>query len=108
MDNKVMTPDGAVELAVGLGATMGVGSDRYPYTVVAFNKTGKTITVVRDNFTADKEGGHDFYGTQKWIFTPGNSTNTEIARWSAKRGCYQIDGTRLYVGKREAYQDPSF
>ncbi len=107
MDNFSYSPNG-VKLVVGLGATMSIGSDRYPYTVVGFNKSGKTITVVRDNFTADKEGGHDYFGTQKWIYTPGNPANVETARWSNKRGCYQIKGTRLSVGKREAYQDPSF
>lgn len=63
---------------VGLGATMIVGSDRYPYTVVAFNKTGKTISVVPDKFAADVAGGHDYYGTQKYLFSPGNPINVEL------------------------------
>lgn len=101
------SPNG-VKLVVGIGATMSIGSDRYPYTVVGFTKSGKTLTVVRDNFTADKEGGHDYYGNQKWVYTPRDPINAETARWSSKMSCYQIKGTRLRVGEREAYQDPSF
>jgi len=104
------TPDGKAELAVGVGATLCVGSDRYPYTVIDFTSSGKTITVVGDNYTADKAGGHDYFGTQKWIITPAVPGTSLVvkARWSRRMGCYQIKGTRLHVGKRDAYQNPSF
>lgn len=101
------TPDGT-ELTVGLGATMAVGSDCYPYTVQSWTKSGKTIAVVRDNYTADKEGGHDYYGDQKWIYSPCPNAQPEIARWSARQKCYLVNGTRLHVGERRAYQNPSF
>jgi len=104
------TPDGKIELVVGVGATMVVGSDRYPYTVVEISTSGKTIKVVKDIFMPGE--GHDYYGTQVWVYTQTTSQaardNSKIARWSAKMGCYQIGGIRLYVGKREAHIDPSF
>lgn len=110
---KVMTPDGKTELVVGMGATYGIGSDAYPYTVVSFTESGNTIQVVRDDYTADKspEAKYDYYSNQVYVYTQITPTpqNTETARWSKKRGCYLMKGSgRLSVGHRRAYSDPSF
>lgn len=86
---------------------MAIGSDCYPYTVQSWTPSGKTLTVIRDNYTADKEGGHNYFGDQKWIYSPCSNAVPEIARWSERMKCYQIKGTRLHVGERRAYQNPS-
>ena len=104
------TPDG-IELVKGIGATLHVGSDRYPYTVTDFSETGKTLTLVPDTFTPDVTGGHDYYGTQKYVYTPGNpdalTQHPETARWSRRFKSYRIagHGGGLSLGERDAYID---
>jgi hypothetical protein len=102
------TPDGKFELAVGLGATMGVGSDCYPYTVQSWTKYGKTISVTRDSYSPDKENGYDYYSNQVYTYKTMPDAPREIARWSTRQQCYLVNGTRLHVGERRAYQNPSF
>jgi hypothetical protein len=104
------TPDGKTELVKGVGATLFVGGDAYPYTVIDFTSTGKTLTLLRDNFTPTDK--HDFYTNQDYTFSPGFAAtrdDLEKARWSKRSGCYRINpGTRLFVGYRKAFIDPSF
>lgn len=104
------TPDGKTELVIGVGATLGVGSDSYPYTVVGMTDSGKTIQVVQDISTPDTANGYDYFNNQIFTYSSVTPTekNTETARWSAKRGCYRLGNSNLHVGARRAYQNPSF
>jgi hypothetical protein len=91
-------------VTIGKGGTYSCGSDRYPVTVIA--KTDRTITVQNDNFTATR--AHNYFGTQDYDFTPNPNGATMVCRWSTKRGSWISKGTRVHIGMRGAYRDPSF
>jgi len=115
-DSKVMTPDGKTQLVIGLGATMSCGSDCYPYTVIEFNATGKasdeflvatSVTVSRDDYKRTDKNGLSESQTYEFVTNP--TAEPEKLRWSNKFKCYRTKGgTRVYVGARRAYSDPSF
>jgi hypothetical protein len=96
-----------VEPVVGMGATMGVGSHRYPYTIVEVNKTGKTIVLQADNYEL-VEG--DAYGSEHQVyrFFPNPDAEKIVARLR-KDGSYgQGLNFRFHIGHRSAYRDPHF
>jgi predicted Abi (CAAX) family protease len=90
------------------GATLGVGSDCYPYTILT--RSDRKITAQRDNFRAGE--GHEYFGNQVWDITPNPDATIETftlrknGRWirvgDSKNGC------ALYPGHKRAYRDPSF
>jgi hypothetical protein len=90
------------------GATLGVGSDCYPYTILT--QTERKITAQRDNFRAAE--GSDWYSNQKWDITPNPNATVETftlrknGKWS-KVGD-SMNGCHLCPGHRRVYQDPSF
>lgn len=90
--------------AQGTPATICIGSDRYPATVVKVSPSGKTITV-RDDIATFV--GHDgSFGVQKWTFSPdpkGRETTFRLTKRGWTRGCY-----RLVLGERDRYDDPHF
>jgi len=99
-------------LKVGDGATYGIGSDRYPYTVVEI-KSEATIIVVADHYKRiDKNG---FSENQEYEYTPDpNGCRITVTRrrerddyvWR-KKGETKGGGRFSFHG-RNAYQDPSF
>lgn len=97
-----MTP--TTQVNIGDGATYSVGSDRYPATVIA--KTAHTVTLQDDTFKAGE--GHNYFGSQVWVFSPNPEGPTRVARWSPKRQAFVNGDTRYHVGHRSAYHDPSF
>ena len=101
---------------IGMGVTCGSGSDRYPYTVVAINKTGKTIKITSDSYqfirnvpekiVFDRYEGHYEYTSHMGV---------EYAREYSLRkdGHFYPKGSKArygaaYLGSRSYYQDPSF
>jgi len=97
---------------VGEGVTMGIGSDRYPYTIVAVRLDGKEIDVQRDDFHRIDSNG--LSERQDYEFFPNESGRTETLTLR-KNGRYVVKGVSLrrnfcywVIGKRGAYQDPSF
>ena len=91
--------------SVGQGACFTVGSDRYPATVIKV--TAKTVTLQEANATP--AAGHEYFGSQKYEFTPNPNGALRVARWSNKSGAWKI-GKYSFVsfngyGK---YSDPSF
>lgn len=94
------------EVKVGVGATLCIGSDRYAYTVVKVSKTGHKIEIQRDNARATKDS--NYYGSQKYTFTPNLEANIYSAYWSEKRGCYRCGHANVHVGHRDEYMDPHF
>jgi len=90
------------------GATLHVGSDCYPYTILTQSET--KITAQRDNFRAAE--GSNWFGDQKWDITPDPQATIETftlrknGRW-VKAGD-SLNGCSLSTKGRRAYQDPSF
>ena len=90
------------------GATLGVGSDRYPYTILT--RTERKITAQKDSFRAAP--GSDYFGEQKWDITP--NPNAEIETFTLRKNGKWIKvgdsmkGCRLNPGNRSAYKDPCF
>lgn len=95
---------------VGMGATYYIGSDRYPYTIIAVNKTGKTICVQRDKATPAE--GYDYYSKQVYNYTPNLLGDIEVYTLRKNGRFYRQGETSKYgclvIGKRNQYQDPSF
>jgi hypothetical protein len=99
-------------LKVGDGATYGIGSDRYPFTVVEI-KSETTIIVTADNYRRiDKNGVSE---SQQYEYTPDpNGCRITVTRrkqgddyvWR-KQGDGKGGGVFAFHG-RNAYQDPSF
>lgn len=98
---------------VGMGATISVGSDRYPYTVCEVITENRILIQADDYRRTDKNGVSE---SQEYEYTPQpDSLRIEIKRrkdprylnaWFGKGG--KKNGERYYVGSRRCFQDPSF
>ena len=96
---------------VGMGATVGIGSDCYPYTIVSVSENLKTVIIQKDNYKPAK--GYEYYGNQVYEFTPNETGSIEV--WTlrnhgryVRKGDKKGDGYYLTIGERRAYSDPSF
>ena len=90
---------------VGMGATYGIGSDRYSYTITSVNKTGKTIKAMPANpiFENGKLLGFDE------SYAAGEGTVYTLR----KDGYFYAKGSKsrygaLVIGHRSYYMDPHF
>ena len=96
---------------LGDGATLRVGSDCYPYTVIEFlNWRGTRILVQAD--IADPAPGCDHFTNQVYTYRRDPNGPTEIYTLR-KNGRYHAAGasmksSSLSIGARRYYQDPSF
>jgi hypothetical protein len=95
--------------SIGDLATYYIGSDCYPYTVVAISKTGYKVTLqARKARRVDSNG---YGGEQRWITVedPEGATMTATRR---KDGRYRSTGATYYgrvaFGSARMYQDPCF
>lgn len=92
---------------VGMGATAGIGSDSYPYTVVEV-RSPKTIVVQADSYKPAEH--HDYYANQEYVYSPNPDAGKEVytlrkdGRWRKKGSQYQT----LTLGFRRHYHDPHF
>jgi hypothetical protein len=87
---------------VGEGATIAIGSDRYPATVIKV--TPCRVTVQRDSFIRTDNNG--FSESQEYEYSAcpdGEVTVFYKTPRGFQNGCY-----RLSLGGRRAYMDPSF
>lgn len=99
---------------VGMGATISVGSDSYPYTIHRVD--GKSVWASQDEFKRiDK---NDYYAEQQ-VYKYSNTNHNKPDAWKEyvlrKNGRYVLRGkglneysVTLHIGYRRAYQDPSF
>jgi hypothetical protein len=95
----------------GMGATVGIGSDRYPYTVIEVSPNYKTIKIQKDSYKpAD---GYNYFGNQVYEFIP--DPNGPIEVWTlrkhgryVRKGNKQGNGFYLTIGNKQAYSDPGF
>jgi len=94
------------EVAVGMGATMRVGSDCYPYTVIEVKRKGRQIVIQADNFKRIDSNGMS--ERQEYVCSLDKDGPTLTANWSGKWGRYINGCLTCYVGSRRAYQDPCF
>lgn len=107
-DETEYIKDEVREITVGMGCTFGVGTDAYPAFVSRISDSGKTVWIKRADFTGDKENGHDYFGSQKWICTPNDNREEEAVRKNKYGGWQLSKYSRVYFGKARAYQDPHF
>ncbi len=98
---------------VGDGATISIGSDRYPATIIAvtLKAHGPVVTVQRDRMSRTDSNGQS--EDQAYTFTPNPAAKLET--YSLRRdGTWRVfagnprDGHRLTIGGRSAYLDPHF
>lgn len=95
---------------VGQGATMRVGSDSYPGTVISVKP--KVVVIQEDKWKAAP--GYDYYSNQVYTYEPNPKgslhtyTLRKNGRWVPKgSGLYQ-PGCGVSFKGRCYYQDPSF
>lgn len=102
MDRKTIIPE------VGMGATMHVGTDRYPYEIVRVSDSGKTFWMKK--LQAKPGENHNYFGAQNWvIFKPEHFDDLEEHRVNLlKNGRWGSNGTPVSVGRASFYQDPHF
>lgn len=95
-------------IEVGIGVTEGVGSDRYPYTVVEVRRNGRELVIQRDEFRRTDQNG--LSESQEYEYTP-NPEGSKVTITLRHDGRYRRKGEDrglFTIGHREAYQDPSF
>jgi hypothetical protein len=96
---------------VGMGVTMSVGSDRYPYTIVEVINPSKKIIIQED--TARLVEGSAMSEHQKYEYAPNPEgklvtlTKRKFGKW-VTQGESVYGGSRFYLGERAQYLDPSF
>jgi hypothetical protein len=107
--NRIMEDSKPISPEVGMGATMTMYSDRYPYTVRKVNSTGKTIWISPDQAEV-KEGtcwpDPDYNISTNWELTEKDFTKVTLrkdGRWKVAGGSQVI-----VLGTRQKYVDPSF
>lgn len=113
---KAVTLNGELEQAqelaphVGMGATLAVGSDRYPYTVVEV-QSSTLITVQGDDYKRTDSNG--LSEDQGYIFIP-NPDNPKVQVSLRANGQWVAVGQRMcgacqfFLGRRSAYRAPAF
>lgn len=86
-------------------ATVNVGSDSYPYTIV--KRTARTLVLRADDYRRVDEGGL-YVEEQDYEFTT-NPNGKVVRAYLRSNGRYVVDGCcGVIVGLRAAYRDPSF
>ena len=97
-------------IAIGQGATLPSGSDRYPATIVEITDD-KTVVIQQDS--AIRTDANGMSEDQSYDFSP-NPNAEKVTFTLRKNGAWirkgdSLDnGQRLYIGTRRMYRDPSF
>lgn len=95
---------------VGMGGTILMWTDRVAVTVIAVN-TNKTRVVVQEDL-AVRTDSNGLSEVQSYAYRPNPNGRTTVFTLR-KNGAWvrakePMTGTRLTLGRREAYRDPSF
>ncbi len=93
---------------VGMGATKGVGSDCYPYTVVSVISPTKCV-VVADLYRV--VSGSEQNGSAEYEYAVDPNGYPITIRFNSKGVWKEVGhptGSSYYVGNRRAYRDPHF
>jgi len=95
----------------GMGVTLGIGSDRYPATIIEVSENKKTLIVRMDVFKPAK--GYDYFANQVYEYEENLNGNQHCftlrkdGKWKEK-GSSRNSGFVISFRGRSAYQDPSF
>jgi len=95
----------------GMGVTLGIGSDRYPATIIEVSENKKKIVVQMDKYKPAPD--YNYYGNQVYEYAEdpdGNQycfTLRKNGRWH-ETGCKIGSGFQISFRGRSAYSDPSF
>ncbi len=91
---------------VGMGCTIGIGSDSYAATVISISPSGHQLTVQHDKATRTDNNGMSGSQVYEYERDPNGSTMKFTLR---KNGRYQGAGRNycyyLVLGKRKAHID---
>lgn len=92
---------------VGMGATLSVGSDRFPVTIIQVTQSGKRIVIQEDE--AIRTDDYGMSEIQTYAFVVNTSGTIHIATLR-KGGLYRITGrkTPVYIGERSRYHNFSY
>lgn len=99
---------------IGMGATLLMWSDRRPYTIHKVSDNGKSIWVSADEYVRTDNNGY-YTENQYYAYSNHNTSRPQVwieytcrknGRW-IKKG-QPMNSTSLMVGRRMAYNDPSF
>jgi len=91
------------------GGAVRVGSDCYPYSIIA--RTNTRIEARKDNYKPAT--GFDYYSNQVYDYEFNPLSGVEVftlrknGRW-VKKGSDMWHGISIVPGSRRCYQDPSF
>lgn len=93
--------------SVGVGATIRVGSDSYPATVIQVTQNGKRIVLQEDDATRIDNNGLSELQEYTYQTNPNGTIHIATLR---KDGSYRLQGekTPVSIGIRRKYYDPSF
>lgn len=91
---------------VGDGATLVVGSDRYPFTVVNVCKSGKVFDMREDDYQVVSGDGSFQSGYPVLAYTRNRRGRSRRVRWSEQRQRWLSIGSPVGLGHREYYRDP--
>jgi hypothetical protein len=95
------------EITVGMGATIQIGSDSYPATVIQVTQNGKRIVLQED--TATRVDTNGMSESQDYTYQADPQGAIQIATLR-KDGRYRLTGgkTPVSLGFRRKYYDYSF
>lgn len=97
-----------VKPEIGMGATVYVGSDCYPYTVIDIKRNGRLLILQRDTYRrVDNNGQSEM---QSYIYGPDPKGELQEATLRSD-GSYRTKGhggCPVALGRRKAYLDPHF
>lgn len=95
------------KIFIGMGATICMGTDRLPATIIKISASGKQIILQEDNaIRKDKNGMSEM---QSWLFTTNH--NGEVYTASLRKdGKYKLAKSDMMIklGVRKKYFDYSF
>jgi len=92
---------------IGEGATVSVGSDSYPYTIVDVSKSGKTITLREDK--CERTDSNGMSEAQEYNYFR-DFNGKEIKATKRKTGAWKTTGgnSMVSIGVRRRYYDFCF
>lgn len=91
---------------IGEGATMIVGSDRYPFTVTKVCASGKVFDMREDDYSVVSGDGSFQTGYPVLAYTRNDRGRPRRVRWSERRQRWLSIGSPVGLGHREYYRDP--
>jgi hypothetical protein len=91
---------------VGDGATMYIGTDRYPAHISRISESGKTVWIRRADYRRTDKNGYG--GSQEYEITPDPDAGEYQVKYSKKYGYWVSNGTQVSLKGASAYQDPHF